>query len=146
MARLPDDPAVLKSLLVSQVKDKDEVVRALKWRLKEKDGRLKEKDGRLKEKDVRREAEVRVREAEVREREAEVREREAEVRERDTRLVMATTALASSNTELLRYKRKCVPVCMCGWAGRPTVSPLDSPCPLRLPVHVRIPTFPLQTS
>ena len=125
MARLPDDPAVLKSLLVSQVKDKDEVVRALK-------GRLKEKDGRLKEKDVLREAEV--------------REREAEVRERDTRLVMATTALASSNTELLRYKRKCVPVCMCGWAGRPTVSPLDSPCPLRLPVHVRIPTFPLQTS
>ena len=125
MARLPDDPAVLKSLLVSQVKDKDEVVRALKGRLKEKDGR---------------------REAEVREREAEVREREAEVRERDTRLVMATTALASSNTELLRYKRKCVPVCMCGWAGRPTVSPLDSPCPLRLPVHVRIPTFPLQTS
>ena len=118
MARLPDDPAVLKSLLVSQVKDKDEVVRALKWRLKEKDGRLKEKDGL----------------------------REAEVRERDTRLVMATTALASSNTELLRYKRKCVPVCMCGWAGRPTVSPLDSPCPLRLPVHVRIPTFPLQTS
>ena len=104
MARLPDDPAVLKSLLVSQVKDKDEVVRALKGRLKEKDGR---------------------REAEVREREAEVREREAEVRERDTRLVMATTALASSNTELLRYKRKCVPVCMCGWAGRPTVSPLD---------------------
>ena len=132
MARLPDDPAVLKSLLVSQVKDKDEVVRALKGRLKEKDGRLKEKDGRLKEKDVLREAEV--------------REREAEVRERDTRLVMATTALASSNTELLRYKRKCVPVCMCGWAGRPTVSPLDSPCPLRLPVHVRIPTFPLQTS
>ena len=125
VARLPDDPAVLKSLLVSQVKDKDEVVRALK-------GRLKEKDGRLKEKDVLREAEV--------------REREAEVRERDTRLVMATTALASSNTELLRYKRKCVPVCMCGWAGRPTVSPLDSPCPLRLPVHVRIPTFPLQTS
>ena len=125
MARLPDDPAVLKSLLVSQVKDKDEVVRALK--------------GRLKEKDV-------LREAEVREREAEVREREAEVRERDTRLVMATTALASSNTELLRYKCKCVPVCMCGWAGRPTVSPLDSPCPLRLPVHVRIPTFPLQTS
>ena len=132
MARLPDDPAVLKSLLVSQVKDKDEVVRALK-------GQLKEKDGRLKEKDV-------LREAEVREREAEVREREAEVRERDTRLVMATTALASSNTELLRYKRKCVPVCLCGWAGRPTVSPLDSPCPLRLPVHVRIPTFPLQTS
>ena len=132
MARLPDDPAVLKSLLVSQVKDKDEVVNALK-------GRLKEKDGRLKEKDV-------LREAEVREREAEVREREAEVRERDTRLVMATTALASSNTELLRYKRKCVPVCMCGWAGRPTVSPLDSPCPLRLPVHVHIPTFPLQTS
>ena len=125
MARLPDDPAVLKSLLVSQVKDKDEVVRALK-------GRLKEKDGRLKEKDMLREAEV--------------REREAEVRERDTRLVMATTALASSNTEMLRYKRKCVPVCMCGWAGRPTVSPLDSPCPLRLPVHVRIPTFPLQTS
>ena len=125
MARLPDDPAVLKSLLVSQVKDKDEVVRALKGRLKEKDGRH---------------------EAEVREREAEVREREAEVRERDTRLVMATTALASSNTELLRYKRKCVPVCLCGWAGRPTVSPLDSPCPLRLPVHVRIPTFPLQTS
>ena len=125
MARLPDDPAVLKSLLVSQVKDKDEVVRALK-------GRLKDKDGRLKEKDVLREAEV--------------REREAEVRERDTRLVMATTALASSNTELLRYKRKCVPVCLCGWAGRPTVSPLDSPCPLRLPVHVRIPTFPLQTS
>ena len=125
MARLPDDPAVLKSLLVSQVKDKDEVVRALKGRLKEKDGRH---------------------EAEVREREAEVREREAEVRERDTRLVMATTALASSNTEMLRYKRKCVPVCMCGWAGRPTVSPLDSPCPLRLPVHVRIPTFPLQTS
>ena len=82
----------------------------------------------------------------MREREAEVREREAEVRERDTRLVMATTALASSNTELLRYKRKCVPVCLCGWAGRPTVSPLDSPCPLRLPVHVRIPTFPLQTS
>ena len=111
MARLPDDPAVLKSLLVSQVKDKDEVVRALK--------------GRLKEKDVL---------------------REAEVRERDTQLVMATTALASSNTELLRYKRKCVPVCLCGWAGRPTVSPLDSPCPLRLPVHVRIPTFPLQTS
>ena len=132
MARLPDDPAVLKSLLVSQVKNKDEVVRALK-------GQLKEKDGRLKEKDV-------LREAEVREREAEVREREAEVRERDTRLVMATTALASSNTELLRYKRKCVPVCLCGWAGRPTVSPLDSPCPLRLPVHVRIPTFPLQTS
>ena len=132
MARLPDDPAVLKSLLVSQVKDKDEVVRALKGRLKEKDGRLKEKDGRH--------------EAEVREREAEVREREAEVRERDTRLVMATTALASSNTEMLRYKRKCVPVCMCGWAGRPTVSPLDSPCPLRLPVHVRMPTFPLQTS
>ena len=139
MARLPDDPAVLKSLLVSQVKNKDEVVRALKGQLKEKDGRLKEKDGRLKEKDV-------LREAEVREREAEVREREAEVRERDTRLVMATTALASSNTELLRYKRKCVPVCLCGWAGRPTVSPLDSPCPLRLPVHVRIPTFPLQTS
>jgi len=111
VARLPDDPAVLKSLLVSQVKDKDEVVRALKGRLKEKDGR-----------------------------------HEAEVRERDTRLVMATTALASSNTEMLRYKRKCVPVCMCGWAGRPTVSPLDSPCPLRLPVHVRIPTFPLQTS
>ena len=111
MARLPDDPAVLKSLLVSQVKDKDEVVRALKGRLKEKDGR-----------------------------------HEAEVRERDTRLVMATTALASSNTEMLRYKRKCVPVCMCGWAGRPTVSPLDSPCPLRLPVHVRMPTFPLQTS
>ena len=132
MARLPDDPAVLKLLLVSQVKDKDEVVRALKGRLKEKDGRLKEKDGRLKEKDMLREAEV--------------REREAEVRERDTRLVMATTALASSNTELLRYKHKCVPVCMCGWAGRPTVSPLDSPCPLRLPVHVRIPTFPLQTS
>jgi hypothetical protein len=132
VARLPDDPAVLKSLLVSQVKDKDEVVRALK-------GRLKEKDGRLKEKDM-------LREAEVREREAEVREREAEVRERDTRLVMATTALARGNTELLRYKRKCVPVCMCGWAGRPTVSPLDSPCPLRLPVHVRITTFPLQTS
>ena len=42
-----------------------------------------------------------------------MREREAEVRERDTRLVMATTALASSNTELLRYKRKCVPVCVC---------------------------------
>ena len=125
MARLPDDPAVLKSILVSQAKDKDEVVRALK-------GRLKEKDGRLKEKDVLREAEV--------------REREAEVRERDTRLVMAITALASSNTELLRYKRKCVPVCLCGWAGRPTVSPLDSPFPLRLPVHVRIPTFPLQTS
>ena len=139
MARLPDDPAVLKSLLVSQVKDKDEVVRALKGRLKEKDGRLKEKDGRLKEKDGR------LKEKDVL-REAEVREREAEVRERDTRLVMATTALASSNTELLRYKRKCVPVCMCGWAGRPTVSPLDSPCPLRLPVHVRIPTFPLQTS
>ena len=120
MVRLPDDPAVLKSLLVSQVKDKDEVVRALKGRLKEKDGRH----------------------------EAEVRERDTrpEVRERDTRLVMATTALASSNTEMLRYKRKCVPVCMCGWAGRPTVSPLDSPCPLRLPVHVRMPTFPLQTS
>jgi hypothetical protein len=132
VARLPDDPAVLKSLLVSQVKDKDEVVRALTGRLKEKDGRLKEKDGRLKEKDGR------LKEKDVL--------REAEVRERDTRLVMATTALASSNTELLRYKRKCVPVCMCGWAGRPTVSPLDSPCPLRLPVHVHIPTFPLQTS
>ena len=146
MARLPDDPAVLKSLLVSQVKNKDEVVRALKGQLKEKDGRLKEKDGRLKEKDGRLKEKDVLREAEVREREAEVREREAEVRERDTRLVMATTALASSNTELLRYKRKCVPVCLCGWAGRPTVSPLDSPCPLRLPVHVRIPTFPLQTS
>ena len=99
------------------------------------------------------EAEVRVQEAEVRVRDERVGKMEAEVRVRDervgkmeARLELAKAALASSNTELLRYKRKCG-LWMCGWAAdRPTVSPLASPRSLRLPVHVYIPTFPLQTS
>jgi hypothetical protein len=62
------------------------------------------------------EAEVGKMEAEVRVRDERVGKMEAEVRERETRLEMAKRALASSNTELLRYKRKCVPV----WMGRPT--------------------------
>jgi len=71
------------------------------------------------------EAEVRVREERVGKMEAEVRVQEAEVRVRDervgkmeARLELAKAALASSNTELLRYKRKCVPVDV--WMGRPT--------------------------
>ena len=72
------------------------------------------------------EAEVRVRDERVGKMEAEVRVQEAEVRVRDervgkmeARLELAKAALASSNTELLRYKRKCVPVDV--WmGGRPT--------------------------
>ena len=57
-------------------------------------------------------------EAEVRVRDERVGMMEAEVRVREARLALANAALASSNTELLSYKRQCVPVY--AWMGRPT--------------------------
>ena len=81
--------------------------------------------GKMKAEVGKMEAEVRVRDERVGKMEAEVRVQEAEVRVRDervgkmeARLELAKAALASSNTELLRYKRKCVPVDV--WMGRPT--------------------------
>ena len=87
--QLPDDPSELQQLLMKTGAE----LRNAKLRV-----------GKMK--------------AEVRVRDERVGKMEAEVREREARLTLANAALASSNTELLRYKRKCVPVYV--WMGRPT--------------------------
>ena len=134
--QLPDDPSELQQLLMKTGAE----LRNAKLRVGKMKAEVRVRDERV----GKMEAVVGKMEAEVRVRDERVGKMEAEVREREARLTLANAALASSNTELLRYKRKCVPVY--GWADRPTVSPLASPRPLRLPVHVHIPTFPLQTS
>jgi len=76
-------------------------------------------------------AAAKVAEAQKAQLEERVGKMEAQVVAAEMRWKLENAALASSNTELLRYKRACV--YMCGTVDRPTSSPLPSPRP---PVHM----------
>jgi hypothetical protein len=77
--------------------------------------------------------------------EAEVREREARLATAELKWELQNAALASSNTELLRYKRACVCLYVYVWMGRPThgLAPcLNSPTsPARICTYAYLPSL-----